>query len=171
MLVGNDRKEFFDFFGESLFGALAGFHEVGVKVEGLLFVRVEETENFDEDLAHFWVELDVVLGLLAYAVGEELEGLVDFVVAVFFGKMFFHAVEDVEELEQSVEAADELDFEEPLFVEFLIGFAVEVFSSFVDHVNELFQIQGDLQVLLLNFDPHLRQLDLLLDLARVQKTK
>jgi hypothetical protein len=39
---------------------------MGVEVKGLLLVSVEETQDFNEDLAHFRVELDVVFGLLAY---------------------------------------------------------------------------------------------------------
>lgn len=151
--------------------ALASFHEMGVEVKGLLLVSVEETQDFDKDLTHFRVELDVVLRLLAYTVGEKFEGLVDFVVAIFFRKLFFHPVKNVEKLEQPVETADQLDFEETFFVQFFIRFAVKVLGGLVDHVNELFQIQSDLEVLFLNFNPHLGQLDVLLDLARVQKTK
>jgi hypothetical protein len=64
--------------------ALTSFHEMGVEIKGLLLVGVEETQDFDQDLTHFRVQLDVMLGFLAYTVGEKFEGLVDFVVAIFF---------------------------------------------------------------------------------------
>ncbi len=144
---------------------------MGVEVKGLLLVSVEETQDFNEDLAHFRVELDVVFGLLAYTEWEKFKGLVDFVVAVFLRKLFFHPVENVEKFKQPVQTADQLDFKETFFVQFFIRFAVKVLGGLVDHVNELFQIQSDLEVLFLNFNPHLGQLDVLLDLARVQKTK
>jgi hypothetical protein len=44
---------------------------MGVEIEGLLLVRVEESQDLDEDLAHLGVELDVVLGFLTYTIGEQ----------------------------------------------------------------------------------------------------
>ena len=51
--------------------------------------------------------------------------------------MFFHAVKDVKELKEPVEAADDLDLEETLFIKFLIRFTVKVFSSLVNHIDQL----------------------------------
>ena len=87
-----------------------------MEVKGLLLVSVEEAQDFDKDLAHFRVQLDVVLRLLAYAVGEKFKGLVHFVVAIFFRKLFFHPVKNVKKLEQPVQTADQLYFEETFFV-------------------------------------------------------
>ena len=104
---------------------------------------------------------------LAYAIRKKFEWLVDLIVAIFLGKLFFHAVKDVEELKKAIQATDDFDFEKSFFVELLLSFAVEVFSCFIDDVYQFLKIQSNLQVLFLDLYPHFWQFYFLLYFSSV----
>lgn len=126
---------------------------MGVEVKGLLFLIHKEIQNLNEYLADLRIKLYMVFTFLANLNGEESQTAFYFLIA-FLSQVGFHGVETVEELEEADEAANNFDFEEALFLNFVLEHVVVLLGCFHHYVHYLFYVKGNLQVLLLDLHEH-----------------
>ena len=110
----------------------------------------------------------MVLAFFADLDGEESQAAL-YLLEALVGEEGLHGVEGVEELEEAYEAADDFDFEEALLLDLILEHVVVLLGRLHHYVDHLLDVQGDLQVLLLDLHEHPRQLHLVLDLARAEE--
>lgn len=155
MFVGNQGHKFLQPFREGAFLALVVVGKVGVEVEGLLLLSHEEVQNLYQNFAYLRVKLNVIFGFLADLDGKQPQTVLNLLEALL-REVLAHGVEGVEELEEPDKTADDLYLKEALFFGLILVGIVVCLGHFDYDVDQLLDIQGNLQVLLLNLHEHAR---------------